>query len=64
MNTITHSTDDFHPRGWVRTLCGQTVRAEGRELDLRAPTCPRCIALEAAREAEPVPAWAQEGARR
>lgn len=60
---MTHYTDRTDTRGLVRTVCGRLVRAEDRygELDWQAPSCPKCAAILAERNAEPLPAWAQEG---
>jgi len=61
---ITHYTDSDDLRArYVRAICGRLVTNDAREVNLTTPTCPRCVALLAEREAEPLPAWAQAGLR-
>jgi hypothetical protein len=62
---ITHYTDSDSLTRLVRTLCGRLLNTdmEADALDFQHPTCPRCAALLAEREAEPLPAWAQAGLR-
>jgi hypothetical protein len=59
---MTHYTDADHGR-LVRALCGRLVTNDAREVNLTTPTCPRCQQILDAREAEPLPAWAQAGLR-
>lgn len=59
---MTHYTDREHGR-IVPAVCGRFVRLDGSEVDLHAPTCPRCQQVLAEREAEPLPSWAKEAVR-